>query len=51
MRLFGGKEPAADALDEPYVRQTMAAAGLADTIDQTIRVVALRRAVAQAVLA
>jgi aerobic carbon-monoxide dehydrogenase medium subunit len=51
MRLFGGKAPAADALDEPYVRQTMAAAGLADTIDQTIRVVALRRAVAQAVMA
>jgi carbon-monoxide dehydrogenase medium subunit len=49
MRLFGGKEPAADALDEPYVRQTMAAAGLADTIDHTLRVVALRRAVAQAI--
>lgn len=49
MRLFGGEEPAADALDESYVRQTMAAAGLADTIDQTVRVVALRRAVAQAV--
>ena len=49
MRLFGGREPAADALDEPYVRQTMAAAGLADTIDHTLRVVALRRAVAQAI--
>ncbi len=51
MRLFGGKEPAAGAMDESYVRQTMAAAGLAETIDQTVRVVALRRAVAQAVSA
>jgi carbon-monoxide dehydrogenase medium subunit len=50
-RLFGAKEPAADALDEPYVQQTMAAAGLTDAIEQSIRVVALRRAVAKAVTA
>jgi carbon-monoxide dehydrogenase medium subunit len=48
-RLFGGKEPAAAALNEEYVRQTMAAAGLADVIEQTVRVAALRRAIAQAV--
>jgi aerobic carbon-monoxide dehydrogenase medium subunit len=48
-RLFGGKEPAAGALDETYVRQKMAEAGLTDVIDQNVRVVALRRAVAQAV--
>jgi carbon-monoxide dehydrogenase medium subunit len=48
-RLFGGKEPAADALDEGYLRQTMAAVGLGDSIEQTVRVVALRRAVAKAV--
>jgi carbon-monoxide dehydrogenase medium subunit len=50
-RLFGGKEPAADALDEPFVRRTMVTAGLIDDIEQTIRVVALRRAVAKAVSA
>jgi carbon-monoxide dehydrogenase medium subunit len=50
-RLFGGKGPAADAVDEAYVRRTMAAAGLSDMIEQTIRVVALRRAVAKAVAA
>jgi carbon-monoxide dehydrogenase medium subunit len=48
-RLFSGKEPAAGALDESYIRQTMAAAGLTDVIDQNIRVAALRRAVAKAV--
>jgi aerobic carbon-monoxide dehydrogenase medium subunit len=48
-RLFAGKEPAADALDESYIRQTMAAAGLTEVIDQNIRVAALRRAVAKAV--
>ena len=48
-RLFAGKEPAAGALDEFYIRQTMAAAGLTDVIDQNIRVAALRRAVAKAV--
>lgn len=48
-RLFGGKEPAAGAMDEAYVRQTMAAAGLGDVIEQTVRVAALRRAVIQAV--
>jgi carbon-monoxide dehydrogenase medium subunit len=47
-QLFGGKEPSADALDEVYVRRTMAAAGLTDTIEQTVRVAALRRAVARA---
>jgi carbon-monoxide dehydrogenase medium subunit len=48
-RLFAGKEPGAGALDESYIRQTMAAAGLTDVIDQNIRVAALRRAVAEAV--
>jgi carbon-monoxide dehydrogenase medium subunit len=47
-QLFGGKEPAAGALDESYLRQTMATAGLTDTIEQTLRVTALRRAVAKA---
>ena len=47
--LFAGKKPAADALDESYIRDTMAAAGLTDVIDQNIRVAALRRAVAKAV--
>jgi carbon-monoxide dehydrogenase medium subunit len=47
-QLFAGKEPAAGALNEAYVRQTMASAGLTDTIEQTVRVVALRRAVAKA---
>jgi carbon-monoxide dehydrogenase medium subunit len=50
-RLFGGKEPAAGALDEPYVRQTMVAAGLTDAIEQTVRFTALRRAIAKAVAA
>ena len=50
-RLFGGKEPAAVALDEAYVRQAMAEAGLTDAIDQTVRIAALRRAVAKAVAA
>ncbi|HYE85690.1 MAG TPA: FAD binding domain-containing protein [Vicinamibacterales bacterium] len=48
-RLFAGREPAAGALDESYIRQKMAAAGLTDVIDQNIRVAALRRAVAKAV--
>ena len=48
-RLFAGKEPAAGALDESYIRQIMAAAGLTEVIDQDVRVVALRRAVAKAV--
>ena len=48
-RLFAGKEPAASALDESYIRQEMAAAGLTDVIDQNVRVAALRRAVAKAV--
>jgi len=47
-RLFGGKEPAAGALDEAYVRNTIAAAGLTDAIEQSVRVAALRRAVAKA---
>jgi aerobic carbon-monoxide dehydrogenase medium subunit len=47
-RLFGGKDPAADALDEAYVRQAMASAGLGDVIDQGVRVAALRRAMTQA---
>jgi carbon-monoxide dehydrogenase medium subunit len=50
-RLFRGKEPATDALDDSYVLQTMAAAGLIDPIEQRVRVVALRRAVAKAVAA
>jgi carbon-monoxide dehydrogenase medium subunit len=50
-QLFGGKEPAAGALDEAYVRRTMAAAGLGDAIEQTVRFAALRRAVAKAVAA
>jgi carbon-monoxide dehydrogenase medium subunit len=48
-RLFAGKEPAAGALDEAYVRQAMGAAGLTDAIDQSVRITALRRAVAEAV--
>jgi carbon-monoxide dehydrogenase medium subunit len=48
-RLFGGKEAAAGSLDEGYVRQRMTAAGLTDAIEQSIRVAALRRAIAQAV--
>jgi aerobic carbon-monoxide dehydrogenase medium subunit len=51
VRLFGGEQPAASALNEVYVRQTMSAAGLSDVIEQTVRVVALRRAVAKAVAA
>jgi aerobic carbon-monoxide dehydrogenase medium subunit len=47
-QLFAGKEPTAGALDESYIRQTMAAAGLTDVIDQNVRVAALRRAVAKA---
>ena len=50
-RLFGSKDPAPGALDEAYVRQTMAAAGLTDAIDQTVRVAALRRAIAKAMAA
>jgi carbon-monoxide dehydrogenase medium subunit len=50
-RLFAGKEPAAGALDEAYVRQAMAAAGLTDAIDQNVRITALRRALAKAVAA
>jgi carbon-monoxide dehydrogenase medium subunit len=50
-RLFGDKEPAASALDETYVRDAMTAAGLGDVIEQTVRLAALRRAVAQAVAA
>jgi carbon-monoxide dehydrogenase medium subunit len=50
-RLFANKEAAASSLDEGYVRQVLSAAGLADAIDQKVRVAALRRAVAEAVTA
>ena len=50
-RLFGGEEPAAGSLNEAYVRQAMNGAGLTDTIDQTVRIAALRRAVAKAMAA
>jgi carbon-monoxide dehydrogenase medium subunit len=47
-QLFGGKEPAAKALDDTYVRRIMGAVGLTDTIEQTVRVAALRRAIVTA---